>query len=167
MRVYSHDQDLRRLNRMALLDDDQIAAWQIFLRAHLAALRAVESALADAGLPPLAWYDVLWAVRRAPQQRARVGELASGLVLSHGWLSRLVDRLVADGLVRRERSSADGRASEIVLTRDGAETLRRMWPVYSDAIEAAFSSRLADATTLATLLRPIAAGAVASGDAPA
>jgi hypothetical protein len=42
----------------------------------------------------------------------------------------LVDRLEANGLLRREPVPEDGRGSYVVITEEGAATLRRMWPVY-------------------------------------
>ena len=83
------------------------------------------------GLPPLTWYDVLWAVRRAPRRRARMADLAEGLTISRGGMTKLVDRLEAAGLLRREPAEEDKRGFYAVLTAAGDAMLRRMWPVYS------------------------------------
>jgi DNA-binding MarR family transcriptional regulator len=108
------------------------------LNAHASLLGRIESDLAEAGLPPLTWYDVLWAIRRAPGRRLRMSELASGVTLSRGGLTKLADRLEDAGLVRRELVDGDGRGLYAVLTDEGETMLRRMWPVYSRALRESF-----------------------------
>jgi DNA-binding MarR family transcriptional regulator len=102
-------------------------------------LDRVEEALASAGLPPLAWYDVLWPLYRSPKRTLRAGELAASVVtISRSGLTRLVDRVEAAGLLRRQPSARDRRGTEIVLTKEGAAMLRRMWPVYAAEIQRSF-----------------------------
>ena len=95
------------------------SVWPLFLTAHSVLVERIEARLAGAGLPPLAWYDVLWALERAPERRLRMSELADHVVLSRSNLTRLVDRLEEAGLVARERSPHDRRAQHIRLTRAG------------------------------------------------
>ena len=49
----------------------------------------------------------------------RVGALADDLGVNQSNASRIVDRLVGQGLVHRTRDREDGRASLVALTRDG------------------------------------------------
>ena len=114
------------------------------LNTHASVVGRVEEALAEADLPPLAWYDVLWAVRRAPGKQARMAELAEGLTLSRGGVTKLVDRLEAAGLLRRERTEDDGRGFYAVLTDDGELMLRRMWPVYAGVLRETFVGALSE-----------------------
>jgi DNA-binding MarR family transcriptional regulator len=114
------------------------------LNAHASVVGRVEEALAAADLPPLAWYDVLWAVRRAPGKQARMADLADGLTLSRGGITKLVDRLEAAGLLRRERTEDDGRGFYAVLTDDGERMLRRMWPVYAAVLRETFVDALSE-----------------------
>jgi DNA-binding MarR family transcriptional regulator len=53
-----------------------------------------------------------------------IDDLAGGLGLSHPGTVRLVDRLVADGLMERKASPADRRAVELYLTRAGTRMRR-------------------------------------------
>ena len=62
-------------------------AWAVFLTAHAMLVEAVEARLAKAVLPPLAWYDVLWALERAGDGRRRMHELADRVVLSRSNLT--------------------------------------------------------------------------------
>src|SRR5690349_6345210 len=106
-------------------------AWRAVLNAHASVVGRVEQALAANGLPPLAWYDALWALRSAPDRRLRMAELAERLTVSRGGLTKLADRLEAAGLLRREPAGEDGRGLFAVLTDEGNTLLRRMWPVYA------------------------------------
>lgn len=115
----------------ARIPQAHLDAWRGVLNTHAAVVERVERALAEADLPPLAWYDVLWAVRRAPGRRARMAELAEGLTVSRGGLTKLAGRLEGAGLLRREAADDDGRGVFAVITGDGEQMLRRMWDVYS------------------------------------
>ena len=138
----------------------QLAAWRALLGAHAAVVTRVEQELAAAGLPPLAWYDLLWAIRESPQRRARLGELAAQLTISRGGMTKLVDRLEDAGLVRREPAPDDRRGSYAVLTAAGARMLKRMWPTYSAVLaEAVGPLRASDAETARRVLREIEARA--------
>ena len=121
-----------------------LGAWRAVLDAHASVVADTEEALAAAGLPPLAWYDVLWAIRRAPKRRIRMAELASNLTISRGGLTKLADRLENAGLIRREPADTDGRGLYAVLTAEGNTLLRRMWPVYSRALRETFVSAISD-----------------------
>jgi DNA-binding MarR family transcriptional regulator len=130
---------------MVEIEQPYLDAWRAFLNAHAAMLNRVEESLAEAGLPPLSWYDVLWPLYRAPKRTLRAGELAESVVtISRSGLTRLVDRIEAAGLLRRQPSADDRRGTEIVLTREGAAMLRRMWPVYAAEIQRSFVDVLGD-----------------------
>jgi DNA-binding MarR family transcriptional regulator len=142
------------------LDDDSLDAWRAFLTAHAHVTRRISRDLVDAGLPDLSWYDLLWALRRSPQRRLRVNELAREVVLSPTAMSRFVDRAEAAGYVRREPDPDDRRALQVVLTDEGLELLRRMWPVYERGIAEHFAAHLdRDPAALTNMLRRIAGSA--------
>lgn len=124
------------------LPEPYLSAWRGVLNAHVTVVGRIEADLAVAGLPPLAWYDILWALRRAPGRRARMAELAEHLTLSRGGLTKLVDRLEDAGLLRREPAEHDGRGLYAALTEPGEGMLRRMWPVYSKALRETFAGAM-------------------------
>ena len=132
-------------------------AWRALLNAHTSVIAHAEEALAAAELPPLAWYDVLWAIRRAPARRVRMAELASSLTISRGGLTKLADRLENAGLIRREPADTDGRGLYAVLTTEGNTMLRRMWPIYSRALHETLVSTISneEAALIAATLRRI------------
>ena len=136
---------------MPELDDEQLATWRAFLNAHARVTRAIGRELAEAGLPDLAWYDLLWTLYRRPGRSLRVKELADEVVLSPTAMSRFVDRVEAAGCVRRESDPEDRRALQVTLTDEGVELLRRMWPVYKRGIERHFAAHL-DGASLREML---------------
>lgn len=121
--------------------DPKAHAWAVLLTAHATLLERIEAALAQAGLPPLAWYDVLWELEKAGG-RLRMLELSRRVVLSKSNLSRLADRLEAAKLVERQDAPDDGRGYELVLTRAGRALRRKMWPAYETQIQRLFASHL-------------------------
>jgi DNA-binding MarR family transcriptional regulator len=129
------------------LEPSRLVAWRSFLTAHAALINQIEHELVEAGVVPLSWYDVLFALYEAPDQRLRMNELASAIVLSRSGLTRLVDRLEAEGLLARERSVSDRRGAFAVLTEKGVEAMRKAWPVYARGIDEHFASYLNDEET--------------------
>ena len=126
------------------INEEQLRTWRAFLTAHSTMLRRISRDLDEAGLPPLTWYDVLAALRDAPEGRLRQVDLAERVLLSHSGLSRLLDRIEDDGLVERVRCPSDRRAINLVLTDKGREMLQRMWPVYARGIAEDFLPALGD-----------------------
>jgi DNA-binding MarR family transcriptional regulator len=139
-------------NAVAEPSEPAIRAWSHFLGAHALALRAIETRLKAAGQPPFAWYDVMLELERAGG-RLRIGELGVRLVVEPYNVTRLLDRLAAEGLLKRERAKGDGRGALAVLTEKGAALRKEMWTHYRRAIADVFgealSSRDAEAMTAA------------------
>ena len=69
-------------------------------------------------------YDALLTIAQAPGRRIRMGQLADEVLLSKSGVTRLIDRLVSDGLVERSACLADARGAEAVLTERGLARLR-------------------------------------------
>lgn len=144
--------------------EPHLSAWQAVLTAHASVVARVEEALEEADLPPLSWYDVLWAVRRAPGRRVRMAELAGRLTLSRGGLTKLADRLAVAGLLRRQPAEDDGRGLYAVLTDAGEAMLRRMWPVYARVLRETFVETISadEAAAIAAGLHRATAAAAAT-----
>jgi DNA-binding MarR family transcriptional regulator len=125
--------------------DWRLGVWRAFLRVHANAMRQLERELLAGTGMPLAWYDVLLQLAEAPQRRLRMAELADRALLSRSGLTRLVDRLQGEGLVRREPSPEDARGTFTVLTRDGLARLRAAAPVHLAGIRRHWLARFSDA----------------------
>jgi DNA-binding MarR family transcriptional regulator len=125
------------------------------MRAHQAALGHVEGALKAAGLPPLAWYDVLAALDTCGGDCGlRPFTLERETMLPQYGLSRLLARMEEAGLIERRSCPADGRGQMVVATAAGREMHRRMWSVYGPALQEAVGRRLSaeESEGLAALL---------------
>jgi len=116
------------------IPEEQLATWQAFLSAHSSMLRRISADLEEADLPPLPWYDVLAALRDAPDKRLRQVELAEQVLLSHSGLSRLLDRVEKAGLAERVTCPGDRRSFHVQLMAEGEKMLAQMWPVYARGI---------------------------------
>jgi DNA-binding MarR family transcriptional regulator len=101
----------------------ELAAWRGMLRVHAALVKALDAELVGAHDLPLISYEVLITLDAAPGRKRRMAELADSVLLSRSGTTRLVDRLVRDGLIAREQCDDDGRGSYAVLTEQGADLL--------------------------------------------
>jgi DNA-binding MarR family transcriptional regulator len=125
--------------------DRRLRAWIAFLRAHAAVTRQLEAELnAERGLS-LSEYDALVQLAFAADRRLRMHELADRVLLSRSGVSRLVDRLVARGYVRRRFCATDGRGWWAELTQDGLDSLREAAPIHMRGVESHFLAALSDA----------------------
>ncbi len=149
---------------VAALSAAEMAAWRAFLRAHATVIRRLEAELVAEHDLPLASYDVLVQLSEAPDRRLRMTELADRVLLSRSGLTRLVDRLVRDGLVQRQACPEDARGMLAVLTPAGLERLERAWPTHLRGV-AAHLERLSpeEVETLAALLVKLVPDAAPGG----
>ncbi|MBD0337062.1 MAG: MarR family transcriptional regulator [Cyanobacteria bacterium Co-bin13] len=148
------------------LDSLRSSLWRLFLTAHTRLLERMEKALAEANLPSMDWYDVLYTLKEAPDHSLRLSELADRVLLSRSNLTRLVDRLERAGLLCRKSCPTDRRGTFAVLTEEGLAMQQKMWVVYSDAIATYFATHVEDdeAQMLLPLLKRLIAGAEASSN---
>jgi DNA-binding MarR family transcriptional regulator len=129
-----------------LVRQPHLDAWRALLNAHAQMTRQIEDALSEADLPPLAWYDVLWPVYESKDRRLRMRDLADQVVtISRSGLTRLVDRIVDAGMLERDTTPGDRRGTDVILTRKGADLLKRMWPVYARVVNERFAEPLSEA----------------------
>src|SRR3954451_17174853 len=104
--------------------DPRLDPWRAFLLAHARVVRRLDEELRAEHDLSLAEYDALLTIAQAPDGRGRMGSLADQVLLSKSGVTRLIDRLVGDGLVERTACSADARGAEAVLTEIGRARLR-------------------------------------------
>lgn len=148
--------------------DTRLGAWRAFLRAHARVMRELERELQAEQDLALTDYDVLVQLAAVEDRRLRMSDLADRLLLSRSGATRLVDRLVADGLVERVTCESDRRGQWASLTDDGFDRLRAATPTHLRGVAEHFVDRLS-ADELAELERML--GRVldhpADGEAPA
>ena len=127
---------------MPATPDPRQRAWARFVTAQAMLLEQIEAAFAEAGLPPLAWYDVLWILECTDQGWLRMHDLARKAVVSRSNVTRLVDRMEEAGLVARSDCPLDGRGTVCELTPKGRALRAKMWPVYKKQIDTLFGKHL-------------------------
>lgn len=117
-------------------------AWGSLLRVQAEVVNRIERDLASAGSLSLTWFDVLLVLSDAPGNRLRLSDLAAEIVLSKSALTRSIDRLEAEGYLKRERSPDDDRVTLAVLQPAGAEALAKARTFYRAGIRRYFAEGL-------------------------
>ncbi|MFF7791480.1 MarR family transcriptional regulator [Streptomyces sp. NPDC007991] len=102
-----------------LLNDDDVTLYGLFVEAYTRLKPLVHREL---GLPET-WFEVLLRLGRTPEHRLRMTDLAEAVSFSSGGFTRLADRMVKEGLIRRDPDPVDRRAALAVLTDKGADAL--------------------------------------------
>jgi len=117
-------------------------AWRKFLSTQVVLIEQIEQDLVKADLPPLTWYDILFAISEAPEKKLRLHELAQTVLLSRSNVTRLVDRLEKAGFLQREQCSSDRRGAFATISDEGLTILEQMWSIYEAAILKYFACHL-------------------------
>lgn len=138
--------------------DPRIEPWRAFLEAHARITRRLDEELRAEHDLSLAEYEALMTIADAPDRRIRMRQLADRVILSKSGVTRLIDRLVLDGLVQRDTCLSDARGAEAVLTIAGMDRLRRAARTHLRGIEEHFLAGL-DTDDLSTIQRTMRAAA--------
>jgi DNA-binding MarR family transcriptional regulator len=151
--------------------DPRLVPWVLFLRAHAAVSRTLESELETEQSMSLADYEALLQLAHADGRRLRMSELADRMILTRSGISRLVDRLERDRFVERVPCSTDARGAYAVLTETGYERLHAAAPTHLRGVDAHFLSAIpaedrdAFVRVLATILGGLGAQRTDTADA--
>lgn len=125
------------------LSERELAAWRGLLRTHAMLVKRLDAELeAEHGLA-LTSYEVLLHVALAEGGRMRMCDIAESVLLSRSGLTRLVDRLERDGLVRRVSCADDARGAYAQLTERGKAKLREARTTHLEGVRRHFLSHLA------------------------
>ena len=103
------------------LTPDEQAACDAITRVLLTLPRVIDARLLRSTDLTLAEYSVLVGLTEAPRRTARISDLSLWVPMSRSGLTRLVDRLVRQGIVERRQAVDDRRSQLVVLTEAGAE----------------------------------------------
>lgn len=117
---------------------DRLALWQAYLQTHAAIIHQLEAALQEQANLPLLWYDALYALSRAPHEALRLQDLAAVINMSQSGLTRLLDRMVEDGLVERRPCSQDRRGLFAAITEAGQARLAAAQLIYLKVLDEHF-----------------------------
>ena len=106
------------------LDGAALEAWRSYLQSHASIVRALDAELLAAHGMTARDYEVLLYLSQAENRRLPMSALAESTMLTRSGITRLVDGLVAGGLVERISCPNDARVSYAKLTEAGYEKLR-------------------------------------------
>ncbi len=131
------------------VDANVVDAWRAFLTASVRCLTNIDTIFAENDLIPTEVYDVLVTLEYADGHRLRMADLAKRTLFTPSGLTRLVDRLVHQGLVSRESCTHDRRGLMAVLTPAGQQARERAWPFMREEIMRTFGANLTEAESVA------------------
>jgi DNA-binding MarR family transcriptional regulator len=105
--------------RLPGLDDVEQCCWQMFLESSMRLLETLNRRLTVGHRLTMFDFLLLDTLAKSRGGSARMGDLAHALVVGPSRVTQQIQRLEADGLVRRSRCSTDGRVVIASITRDG------------------------------------------------
>jgi DNA-binding MarR family transcriptional regulator len=132
-------------------DDRWMGPWLQLVRTHARLWEQIEVHMRTEHGLTMARYDVLAHLNIAGG-RLGLGELAEAIALSPSGLSKLLDRMEAAGLIRRERDPDDARAAFAAITPHGRGLVKKARAGHHALLRRTFGKAL-DARDLADLGR--------------
>jgi DNA-binding MarR family transcriptional regulator len=156
------------------IDDPRLTAMGLLAEVHAGMAARMQPVFSAAGLSEID-FETLIRLGRSPQQRLRMTDLAAQTGLSTSGVTRVVDRLERDGLVRRQACATDRRASYATLTDAGRDKLQEVLPRHLADIDEILTGMLDSAelesflTTLRKIrdvVRPCATAGVGDAECP-
>jgi DNA-binding MarR family transcriptional regulator len=144
------------------LDATEEPSWRALARFFVVAPRFLDEDLQRGAHMSLSTYSILLHLSEAPSRSLRITELANRAYLSGSRTTRLVDELLADRLVTKQRSAADGRGFDVTLAEEGLAALQRAYPVHLRSVRSRVLDHV-DRSTLPCFAKAIIAIAEALG----
>ena len=126
------------VRRSPTADDPALDVWRAFIQTHARLIHKLDEELQSAHGLSLAEYDALIQLVSAPDRRLRMSVLADRVLLSRSGITRLVDRLEADGMVQRSVCPTDARGSMAAITQLGVTRLRAASKTHLDGVRRYF-----------------------------
>lgn len=126
------------------LTETELRAWQALLHAHHDLVQRLDLELREEHGITFAEYDVLLRLARVSGAALRMTDLAERAMLSPSGVTRLVDRLMVRGFVRREADQDDARATLATLTDEGKRRVRLAARTHLRGIRQHFTGRLSE-----------------------
>jgi|SRR5579884_1422320 len=147
------------------LDGAALTAWRSYLQSHALILRELDADLLAAQGMTTRDYQVLLYLSMEPDRRLAMSALAERTMLTRSGITRLVDGLVAGGLIERIACPSDARISYAQLTDAGYEKLRAAGCTHIEGIRRLFLEHFTDAELeqLAMLLGRLPGAAASHG----
>lgn len=123
------------------LDDPRFTAFGLFAEAFTGLTNRFAVQFEEHRLSSVE-FEVLMRLARSPGNRLRMTDLAGQTSLSTSGVTRVVDRMDRDGLVRREACASDRRSSYAVITTEGRQRLDEVLPGHLALLQQWFIGQL-------------------------
>jgi DNA-binding MarR family transcriptional regulator len=123
------------------LDDPRFTAFGLFAEAFTGLTNRFAVQFEEHRLSAVE-FEVLMRLARSPGNRLRMTDLAGQTSLSTSGVTRVVDRMDRDGLVRREACASDRRSSYAVITDEGRQRLDEVLPGHLELLQQWFIGQL-------------------------
>ena len=123
------------------LDDPRFTAVGLFAEAYTGLTARFAAQFEEHRLSAVE-FEVLLRLARSPGSRLRMTDLAGQTSLSTSGVTRVVDRMDRDGLVRREACPSDRRSSYAVITDAGRTRLDQVLPGHLALVQQWFIGQL-------------------------
>lgn len=127
-----------------LFDDRRITAMGLFAEAFTGLSARLAAQYSEHGLSAVE-FEVLLRLVRSPGQRLRMTDLSAQTSLSTSGVTRVVDRLERDELVRRVACPTDRRSFHAEITTSGLKRMREVLPGHLELVDRWFTSLLSPA----------------------
>lgn len=122
--------------------DERVTLFALLLDTNARLSRSFAVRLEEDCAIPLAWFEVLLQLRRSPEGRLKMTQVAEAIVHSTGGTTRLIDRLERAGFVERQLCPSDRRAVHVAITPRGDVQLDEALRVHMDYLDEHVASRL-------------------------
>ena len=124
------------------VDDPRIHTFGLLLEAHATLTRLLDADLQGSDGISLQTFEVLLRLSRSEFGQMTMSELANGVSLTTGGVTRLADRLEREGFVERRACPSDRRVVHLGLTDHGRATLESALDHHLESLQRRFASRL-------------------------
>lgn len=122
--------------------DERVRLFGQLLETQARLSRDLGRELEDSCDLPLAWFEVLLRLRRSPEGRLTMTQIAEATVHSTGGTTRLVDRIEVAGYIARQNCPTDRRAIHVAITPLGEVKLNRALTAHVEHLERHIGQRL-------------------------
>ena len=130
---------MSRMAHQPPADEEIITTFGRLLEASSTLERRLGRSLeAECGIP-LPWFEVLLRLSRADDGQLSMGALAEQVALTTGGITRLLDRMIKEGLVERRPCPTDRRVSFAGLTPAGRDKVEQAASVHARDLREVFA----------------------------
>src|SRR6266404_3659052 len=116
--------------------------WEGLARAHTSVAAALERDMVPEAGMPLAWYEVLLNLSRAPNGMMRYQDLAKVAAITSSGASRRLEQMTKAGLIERRSCATDRRGVFAHLTAKGEGAFKKAHAVFLSSLDRNFGVRL-------------------------